>query len=59
MSRRLIKRREQVDTQAVEIRFLKGFPRQAYIGALFRAIRDIERGALKDFEIEQDTGVSR
>lgn len=42
----------QKDRQCVKVRFVEGFSRQRYIGALFRLIRDVERGALRDIETD-------
>ncbi|HOP40449.1 MAG TPA: hypothetical protein PLI53_05350 [Geobacteraceae bacterium] len=50
--KRLVDRKQKSDNQCVDIRFFEGYTRSAYLGALYRAIRDIERGAIKDIEAE-------
>ena len=51
--KRLVDRKRKSDNQCVDIRFFEGYPRSAYVGALFRAIKDIERGSIRDIEAEE------
>jgi len=51
--KRLVDRKDKSESQCVDIRFFEGYPRSAYLGALFRAIRDVRNGMLRDIEGEE------
>lgn len=52
--KRLVDRKQKTENQCIDIRFFEGHPRSAYLGALFRAIRDVRNGMLRDIETGEE-----